>query len=274
MDHGAMTIEQPYDLIILDGHSPAAGKYPRGRYMVFGNPPQGLDITVSGQMENQMVADWRSRHPVLQYVDLTNLYVAKAVSLALPRDAEVLAEFNNAPAISIIRRNGSVFLIAGFDVMQTSWPFEPGFILFCYNAAAFLGTQGGLEQSSTVNVGDPIIVDGLPGDAVARVSGPGFVDRELKASPAGVVRFPEVEQVGPYAMSIAGRTPRVFAANLLDERESDIAPASALSLSGTQVVSSDKPVQRANVPLWPFLVAAALVICCLEWWVYNSKMRL
>jgi Mg-chelatase subunit ChlD len=274
MDHAAMSIEQPYDLIVLDGHSPAQGKYPRARYVVFGTPPQGLDVTVSEVLKNQMIADWRPRHPVLQYVDLTNLYAAKALSLTLPRDAEVLAEFNDTPAIALLRRGGSQFLLVGFDPMQTNWPFEPGFVLFCYNAAAFLGSQDGQQQSSTVHIGDPIIVEGLPADTLVTVSGPGMPKRELKASSAGVVRFPEVELAGPYMMSIAGRPPRLFAANLLDDRESDIAPAATLSLSGTEVVSSDKPAQRANLPLWPFLVAAALCICCLEWYVYNSKLRL
>jgi hypothetical protein len=274
MDHAAMTIQQPYDLIILDGHSPAAGKYPRTRYLVYGRPPQGIDVTVSGELQNQVIADWRSRHPVLQYVDLTNLFAAKCFAMVLPRDAETLAEFNETPAMALVRRNGSVFLLVGFDVLQTNWPFEPGFVLFCYNAAAFLGAQAGNEQSSVVHIGDPIIIDGLPADTVVKVSGPGFTDRQIKASAAGVVRFPEVEQVGPYLLSVPGRTPRLFAANLIDQCESDIAPVATLSLPGTEVTSTDSPAQRANQPLWPFLVATALVICCLEWWVYNSKMRL
>jgi hypothetical protein len=33
-------------------------------------------------------------------------------------------------------------------------------------------------------------------------------------------------------------------------------------------------VQRANVPLWPLLVLAALVLVCLEWLAYNLKVRI
>jgi hypothetical protein len=274
MDHAAMSATQPYDVYVLDGHSPAAGKYPRGRYMVFGRPPAGIDVTAGDVVENQMAADWRSRHAVLQYVDLTNLFAAKSYSLSLPRDAEVLAEFTQTPAIALVRRGGSVFLLASFDVLQTNWPFEPGFVLFCYNAVSFLGAQAGQEQTSVVKIGDPIIVDGLPPETVVKVSGPGFADKEVKASGSGSVRFPEVERAGPYVLNVAGRPARLFAANLLDEQESDIAPAKVISLSGTEIAASEKPAQRANLPLWPFLVAAALVVCCVEWWVYNSKMRL
>lgn len=271
MDLGTVAVEQPYDVIVLDGHVPA--QLPRCRYLVFGHPPDGIDVAVETELEDQIIVDWRPRHPVLKYVNLMNLFAAKCYEMTLPRDAETLAEFGQGPALALVRRQGSVFLLAGFDVLQTNWPFEPGFILFCYNATAFLAVQAGQSQETNLNVHQPIIVEGLAPGTRAEISGPGISANEIKATPAGAIRFPGIERVGVYSLDVPDQPLRLFAVNLLDSKESDIAPVRQITLSGRQVQAQDNPISRSNLPLWPFLVAAALVLVCLEWLVYNSKVR-
>ncbi len=106
MDHVALGIEQPYDFIVLDNHAPAT--LPKCRYLVFGRPPDGIDVSAPRQISNQILVDWRTKHPVLKHVNLMNLFAAKCYEMVLPRDADVLAEFNETPALAIVRRNGSV----------------------------------------------------------------------------------------------------------------------------------------------------------------------
>ena len=43
MDHPALAVQQPYDVIVLDDHAP--GKLPRGRYIVFGRPPPDIGVS-------------------------------------------------------------------------------------------------------------------------------------------------------------------------------------------------------------------------------------
>ncbi|UCF17127.1 MAG: VWA domain-containing protein, partial [Phycisphaerales bacterium] len=133
LDRATLEIEQPYDFIVLDSYTQQS--LPKCRYIVFGRPPDGIDVSMPRQLENQVLVDWRPKHPVLKYVNMMNLFAAECYEMVLPRDADVLAEFNETPAIAVVRRNGSVFLLVGFDVLQSNWPFEPGFVLFCYNAA-------------------------------------------------------------------------------------------------------------------------------------------
>jgi hypothetical protein len=272
MDSATFEIEQPYDFIVLDNYVPQT--LPKCRYLVFGRPPNDIDVSVSQQLENQVLVDWRPKHPVLKYVNMMNLFAAKSYEMALPRDAEVLAEFNEAPAIAVVRRNGSIFLLVGFDVLESNWPFEPGFVLFCYNAATFLGTQVGLDQENNLNVGQPIVVDGLVPETTARIDGPGISNLEIKATTAGSVRFPATDRVGPYSLSIPDQQPRVFAVNLLDAKESNVAPRREIEFSGQAVQAEEQTLTRSNLPLWPFLVGLALVLVCLEWFVYTRKVRI
>ncbi|MHC4154196.1 MAG: vWA domain-containing protein [Planctomycetota bacterium] len=272
MDHSALSVDQPYDVIVLDSHRPES--LPKCRYLIFGRPPNGIDVTAAELLEDQLVVDWRPRHPVLQYVNMTNLFAAKAHKMTVPRDADVLAEFNETPALVLVRRHGSVFLLAGFEVLQTNWPFEPGFVLFCYNAVTFLGAEAGQKHQINLRVGQPIVIDGLTPGVTARISGPHLSDAEITATPAGSVRFPGNDRVGLYSVAAPDEPLRTFAVNLLDAAESDIQPLREIVMSDQLVQARQQPVSRANLPLWPWLVGVALVLACFEWLVYNKKVRI
>lgn len=272
LNHEAMSIEQPYDVIVLDQHLPA--QFPKCRYLVFGQPPNGIDISVTGQLENQVIVDWRPKHPVLKYVNLMSLFAAKSFQMDLPRDAEILAEFNETPALALIRRNGSVFLLAGFDILESNWPFEPSFVLFCYNAASFLGMQVGQNQQANLQVGEPIIVEGLNPEITAHINGPGLTDMEVQSNSAGAIRFANTSKVGIYSLNVSEQPARLFAVNLLDTQESNIQPVRELVLPGQRIHAQESAVSRANLPLWPYLVCLALILALVEWLIYTFKVRI
>ena len=106
------------------------------------------------------------------------------------------------------------------------------------------------------------------------VTGPGIESLKLTATDTGLVRLPAAERAGLYRMDFAGREPKYFAVNLNDEQESRIEPLKTLTMSGREIQAQTKPLSRANLPLWPYLVMAALGLCLLEWWVYTGKMKL
>ena len=271
MDHSALSASPRYDVIVLDNHAPS--RLPRGRFLVFGVPPPSSGASAQEELKNQLVVDWRSRHPVLQFVNLTNLFAARCHKLSVPSDAVVLAEFSASPALALVRRQGSVFLLAPFDCMETNWPFEPGFVMFCYNAALFLGMEAGQEQQSSLRVNQAISIEHLAGGAAARVRAPDGGEVSLFANAAGAIRYPGTSRAGVYDVAVSGRASAHYAVNLLDAAESNIAPAGELSLMG-QAVAAQQAVTRGNVELWPVLVMLALALACLEWLVYNLKVRL
>jgi hypothetical protein len=281
MDHAAMTVEQPYDVIVLDNHVPASR--PRGRYLVFGRPPRGIGLAARGTLRNQTIVDWRSQHSVLQFLNMSRLFVLEGRRLvrseesgegALPAATEVLAEFAGGPALVLARAAGSTYLVAGFDVMNTNWPFQPAFVMFCYNATNFLGMEIAQARRGELSVGQAISLEALPAGATAQVSLPGGRTAEVAADANGALRFPATHRAGVYTVEVAGREPVTFAVNLLDADESDVAPADELILGAGRVAAQTAAPARANVELWPLLALVALLLACLEWFVYNSRVRL
>lgn len=262
----------PYDVIVLDRHMPS--HLPRCCYLVFGAIPNGIDVDSPGELENQAIVDWRSRHPVLQYANLTNLFVARTRALLLPRDAEVLAEFSESPAIALLRRHGNTFLLVGFDVLASNWPFEPSFVLFCYNALNYLAAQQGGGAQHELAVAEPIVIDNVAAGGEVAVTLPDASTVQVAPDPGGTVRFPGTYRVGLYAVDVPDEPKRFYAVNLVDEKESRIEPRDEMTFETMTVSAQQQGVQRANVPLWPALVLTALVLAFVEWLVYNKKVRI
>ena len=272
MDPVTFAERQRYDVVVLDNHVPA--HLPRCRYLVFGPPPSGIDVNSPRQMENQMIVDWRSQHPVLQYVNLMNIFAARNYELKLPRDADVLAEFSESPALGLVRRNGSVYLLVGFDVLQSNWAFEPSFVLFCYNSLGYLSAQAGGGEHRGLKVGEPISMENVPVGATATVTRPDASRVQLSPDPGAAVRFPGTQRVGVYSIEVPDRPKQFYAVNLLDGHESRIEPQKDINFSTVTVAAEEGDVQRANVPLWPALVLVALALACVEWLAYNLRVRI
>ncbi len=272
MDHSLLSVEQPYDVIVLDGYVPE--KPARCRYLVFGKPPPQTDVKIGKELKEQIIIDWRSRHPVLRYVNLGNLFVSDCYQLEVPRNAEVLAEFNEGPAIILARHGGSIFLVAAFNSLESNWPFEPSFVLFLYNSLNFLGTEAGRNRVTGFRAGEPIAIEGLPSDTFARIDGPEGYELQVKTTEMGSVHFPSITLAGIYTVNIAGREPELFSVNLLDKHESNIEPVREIVFSGASVQAGRTKGVSANLLLWPFIVGITLILACLEWFVYNSKARI
>ena len=262
----------PHGLVVLDRQIPR--KLPRGNYLVFGPPPQASGVRADGELKSQAVADWLDKHPVLNFVNLENLVASKAWKLQVPRDAVVLAQFEDSPALVLTRRGGGIFIVAGFDLLQTNWPFEPGFVMFCYNAVQFVASEAGDVDRHALKAGQPLVFQAKPGQKRAVLTGPAGLKEDLVASPSGLLRWARTLRTGVYRLAVEHDPPVATAVNLMDERESDIAPADELACAGQIVKAREAAPVPANRELWPLLVALALAVVMLEWYVYCAKVRL
>lgn len=272
MDFEAMRLENPYDIIILDQHDGQA--VPGGCYLVFGTSPSGLGVEMLEKRENQVIVDYRAKHPVLNYVNMDNIFVGNYHKMNLPREAEILAEFDQDPAIALVRKSSSTFILVGFDVLESNWPFEPGFVMFIYNSISYLSENAGLTEKTDLNAAEPVILDGFePGSEVV-FNGPGYENTNIHVTDGRKLRLPIMERVGLYYLEAVDSDPRIFAVNLLNQDESNIRPQTELAATGREIKASEIEIKRFNLPVWPYIVTAVLLLVCLEWVIYNSKIRI
>ena len=205
---------------------------------------------------------------------MDNVFVGQYTKMKLPRDAEILAEFEQNPAIALIQKSNSTFILVGFDAMESNWPFEPGFVMFIYNSIAYLAESAGLSEKTELRASEPVILEGFRTETEAVFNGPGYENKKIRVTENQKLRLPIMERVGLYRLETADSAPRIFAVNLLNQNESNIGPQSELAVTGENVKASSVKVKRFNVPMLPYIVAAVLMLVCVEWFVYNSKIRI
>ena len=269
---GGADTETPYGLIVLDRHG--RDRLPRSNYLAFGPPPGASGCAAEGELKDQAVGDWQDKHPALVFVNLQNVFAAKAWKLRLPRDAAVLAEFEDGPALALVRRESGLYLVAGFDVLQSNWPFDAGFVMFCYNVVGLVASELGEAGREPLRSGEPIVFQAAPGRQEAVLYGPGLAGEKIASDASGLFRFPATDRAGEYRLVLADGTQAAFAVNLLSERESDVAPADELVATGQVVKAAAAEAGAANREVWPLLVGLCLALVCLEWLVYNLKARI
>jgi hypothetical protein len=99
----------------------------------------------------------------------------------------------------------------------------------------------------------------------------GEVWEQPVADPVGPVRFADTFQPGIYKVSLrdgegntmpAGR----FAVNFLDTEESRIQPVAKIQV-GQGEVPSDATALEDRRELWPWFLAAGLIMLVIEWWI-------
>jgi hypothetical protein len=270
-DAAAWETAPPFDIVVLDNVTLPA--VPRGNYLILGSAPPPLGITPGQAVASLLAVDWRRRHPVLRHVNLARVFVARSRRWTLPREATVLADFTEGPALAVLQRDRRQAVWVGFDVLESNWPFEPGFVMFCQNALAYLHQSGVNGQDRSLSPGDPILLTGYPADRRGQWISPHADPCEVTTDAAGRLRIAGLARAGVYRAVMPGYADRALVVNSLSEQESRIRTRTELPLGGQRLPRAEGSVRRTNVALWPWLVVTLLILVWGEWIVYNGRMR-
>jgi hypothetical protein len=282
-----------YDVIVLDSYlpknlDPGSPGLPPGRYLVLNAVPTGASgITDAGKGPATGIVDWLRDHPVLRGVALDTLVVAQSrvVTLGQGSLAREIATGENGPAILELTKADTRAVIVTFDPVQSSWPFDAGFVVFFGSAIRYLGDDGaGVTMPRQVQPGS-VLSDRIPSSATnVELKGPGGVSQKLSPAADGRIVYGPVAETGVYEVRWDGtpgptdvmdgsRALRVYASNLMDSDESDVAAAADISLATQVVAAESRAPSAADQRLWPWLILAALAVVMLEWFVYNRKVH-
>lgn len=273
-----------FDVIVFDRYAPKQLP-PTGNFIYIGCIAPGLKIKPvleDGKqvlLTNQLPLDWKRDHPILKFISLKKLFVAEAMKVDLPLEAEVLVEGEKGPLIVLHREGRSMHLMLTFDVLQSRWPVDmPSFPVFFYYALQYMALGGEMDIRQSLEPGSsPRIpranLQRAGNDLKAiRLFGPN-ISRELEIPPTGDFALPPLDAVGVYRMDPVIPQYERIAVNLLDSNESDLVPStkSPGNIGEAAVVTGGK----ARVELWWWLVACgALPLLMVEWWVYTRRVHL
>lgn len=279
-----------YDAVVFDGWAPSPSEVPesgrRGRWLTLGVAPavDGLGPSDAGAAgEGSVIVDWERSHPALRHAGLEGLYIARSRALAVTGAAKTLARSDEGPVIAEVRTKGVSAIAVAFDPGESTWPLDPGFVLFLADALAYLTRDAGAPLES-LRTGEVVSVRLPVGAAGATARGPHSAEAALAVGADGSAAFGPARRAGLYTLrwtgagapgdaEIGGAHERVIAVNLLSPDESDVGAVASLPMATRTVAAQGgggAPTRRA---LWPVAAALALALLMLEWWVYNRRVR-
>jgi len=262
-----------FDLVVLDNHD--TGRLPPGNYLFLGGVPKIDSVTTSEYVEGQPLVSWQENHPLIRPADFSNVFIARWRRLILPPTASILVEGEDSPVIAAMNDPGHRYVIAAFDVEESNFLLSIPFVVLMQNCTRGLTDAGLSDRGRPASPGDTLTVTVPGGAEKADVKRPDGVTESMDVSGRTSLSYGKTRDAGVYRVSFddANKTTDVFSINTLSSNESNIRPLDNLRLAQRQIDTAAGDV-KVSRPLWPWLIAAALIILMFEWWVYNRRVML
>ena len=261
-------ITDNYDLYIFDSYLPP--QLPRGMLLLF-NPPDSEWIPAGGTLDAPTFARIVQSDPLLQYVDPSGFYVARAKKLVTPGWMRVVAATaNNDPLILAGEQNGQRVVALAYSLQDSEMPLTIYFPIFMINTLRWLEPQGSLTQVTQVRPGETLTLPVTADVTKVVVTQPDGTQTQVVPT-NGTLSYTETGRVGIYGLErfVGNKSAREnFVVNLFDPTASTIAPVAQNDLKlATDVATGNAADARATYEFWLPIVAVALLLLMVEWWL-------
>lgn len=244
-----------FGVVILDRANP--GPLPPGDYLLIASVPTNLPITLAGTLEHPAITTWERADPVLQFVDLESLRVARAMALSA-NGGRVLAG-GDTPLLWAYEGGGIRALLLGFALQDTDLPQRVAFPVLIANSLAWLGGETPVAQAGEV------IQVPSGGGSSAELIGPGGQRQAVQAS-GGMYLLPPLTRAGLYQLKTPAVT-RTITVRPADSPAGMIRPGAAPVAQGAGNGPDQRPMRslKTQMPVWPWLVLTGVLAAGAEW---------
>jgi Ca-activated chloride channel family protein len=277
----------PASLVIFDTYTPTEDKFPNSNLLFIGPPHNTGYFTVTGKVDQPLPQIVEPDHPLLSYVNFSDVNILDAVRIPAPDWAKILingvAGEENTPLLFVGTVGQEIkadlpaqgeqrVAVVAFDLRHSDLPLRETFPLLLANLVGWLVPGHGNNIPLQVKPGEAINFSLPPEtapDSLVTITRPD--GSTLRLSPeAGRVMFADTRQLGIYQITWGKEGMAQLAVNLFSPQESDLKPAESLPISadsGLAANTTSAAAQRARRELWRPLALAALILLIAEWLV-------
>ena len=218
-------------------------------------------------MTQPQVLDWQRQHPLLQFVDLTDLHIEGALVVHPQAGAQSLVDGTGTALLSVIDEPQLHLVTLGFDLMRSDLPLRVAFPVLMNNLLRWVNPQQDEMSAGYVQAGMSHTVFFDKPVTHATVQDPQGKQREYTVSSNPWV-FTEAQRVGVYIIR-TGEAKHYLVVNLLDETESEINPANKVpSFTPHPGVGTPQHAGVVETPLWLYLLLGAVIVLLGEWYTW------
>ena len=265
-----------FDLYVFNNWLP--NRLPDGDMLMI-NPPNSTPLFTLGEtIENvSNIEIAASESPITAFVDLDEMSLLQFRRVTADW-ADSLIRTADGDILLVGEANARQIAILPFDIRDSNLPLLIAYPILMANLLDWFSPADIVSLPDGLSVGDPLVIQPpLLADSL-RITLP---DGEVKNLPVegNALVFADTDLLGFYRLEImqAGEVTQSqsFAVNLFATGESDITPvaADALSLGGT-AAEVEANEQLGLQEFWAVLVALALLVLALEWFIWHQRLRL
>jgi hypothetical protein len=242
--------------------------------MLIANPPANNGLfNVAELNQPQQIVRINPRSPLLESVDLTGVFLPRALRVTGPVGTSPVVESKDAGLVWEGLDEGRKVVVFGFNPNQPEIAQRLAFPMMLANSIAWLSPNAG---SPTLSPGQTINLQPLRDakDIVVRdPNGKSFVFPINANNKGKAIPFAQTDLIGRYLLVQRGEKGTLqqsyFTVNGGDEQRSDVRPRTFQA----QVATGQLPglLSAVNLELWPYLAGLALAVLAVEWLVYVRR---
>ena len=262
--HKGNDLKDDYDLAVYDGSLPASLP---DKSMILINPGASLPYgKLLSQKNEPRVIDWDRSHPIMRFVDLSDLQIDSISNYEMPSWIKPVAETDRGILLWAGENNGRRVVIIPYDTHPgalNNFAMLSAFPIFIFNALEWIAETG--KPDTQLKPGEVFSMY-LKDQQQPKVRKPNGDEVNAKIKD-NILVFGDTGEVGIYEFTDKSKA---FAVNLLDEAESNIQPADRIDISGQEIASS--AFTTSNREIWNIILVIAIIVLMAEWWVYNRRI--
>lgn len=248
-------------VVILDCVSP--GDVPAHAVYIY--PASGGPFALAPEIEKPVLTTWEGGHPLLRYVTLNDLEIARARPLKIKQGDDSLIETFDG-SLLLVRQEGRYKRVAlGFDLTKSDLPLRVAFPVFVHDLIWWLGGFEASELPSRTPLGERAVIAAEDNRTELELTGPGELQVMAAGSDGRVGFVPQVP--GFYEYDLGDSVKRWSAAALLNPNESDLAEIAEAGSIDVLEKAREMPAQRV---FWHWLILAAFVLALIDWLLFQS----
>lgn len=260
-------------------HRLVPSQLPEGQSLVV-EPLAGCDLwSVGAPLENPIVTQQQADSPLMQHVRLDNVLLPQARQLTPAEGIQpqvLVGAVSGDPLYLALRSPPRQVLVLTVNLDQGDLTFRTAFPILVTNALGwFAGHAGSLREALETGAVHELT---LPESAASRelvLRAPDGATRPLPAT-SGKLSIGPLDRVGIWSIVPAGdeganeptEPLEQVACNLASRTESDLRPPEAWRTAASPELAAGLGLVR---PLWFYLVALALVVAAVEWFLYQRR---
>jgi hypothetical protein len=247
--------------------------------------PPGVDAeqgwSWAGAAAPMVLVDVDRTHPIMRYLELYSLLIFSGRPVQGPAGSVELIGADAGAMLVLSPRDGYQDMVLGFEIISTgddgttqtntNWYAERSWPVFVLNVLRYLAGAAEATGAPSYRPGETVRSRLESAIREARIERVGGTPVSLPTGPSGLVEFVDTQQPGNYRISSDDQLADLFAINLFDRRESDIAAAPSVEL-GYEVVEAASGGVEQRREYWRWALLAVLGLLATEWWVYTKRV--